>query len=356
MKKAVVFLGFVALVLTLAACGEKPTPVAPIPADFQPGAAAPAVPAPDAPVAPVAPPVEAGGVRRYRFAFIPKSMHSPVFGFARIGAERQAAKYGDVEIIWRGAMTNDADEQVAVLKEVLAMGVDGIAMSCQSSKVVPLINEAAERGIPVVTFDSDAPESKRIAFYGLNDLAAGQIMAEEMIKLLGPAGGEIAILTKLGSDNLDKRVEGMKQVFASHPEVKVVNEFDVGSEGAVTAGRIVSSATGTYPNLRGWLSTGGWPGFSFPILEAVNPAKTFVITIDTVPPCPDIVRSGKIKLALGQKYFGWGSVSVRILREFMDGKRPENPVIDSGVDLVDINNVDDYVRKWKRMEAGEIIE
>jgi len=345
MRNPGLLLGLLALVF-LAGC-DKPVPMPSM--QNAPAAAA-------APSAPAAPAATTPGARHYRFAFIPKSLHSPVFAFAKIGAERQAAKYGDVEIIWRGAMANDADEQVRIFKEVMAMGVDGIALSCQSAQLAPLIDQAVARGIPVVTFDSDAPTSKRIAFYGLDDVAAGRIMGEETVKLLGPAGGSVAILTKLGADNLDKRVRGMREVLAAHPEIKVVDVFDVGSEGAVTAGRIIASASATYPNLRAWLSAGGWPGYSSNILDPVNPAKTFVLAFDTTPPCPDAIRAGKIQLALGQKYFGWGSVCTRILREYMDGKRPEKSFIDSGVDLVDRNNVDAYVEKWKRMEAGEIIE
>jgi ribose transport system substrate-binding protein len=56
---------------------------------------------------------------------------------------------------------------------------------------------------------------------------------------------------------------------------------------------------------------------------------------------------------LGQKYFGWGEESVRLLSEIAAGRRPPNPIIDSGVDVVTAANVDQYLEQWKQMEQGK---
>ena len=70
------------------------------------------------------------------------------------------------------------------------------------------INRAIDAGIPVVTWDSDAPKSKRIAFYGVDDYASGKIMGEQAIKLLN-GKGKVAIITSLGATNLQNRLEGV---------------------------------------------------------------------------------------------------------------------------------------------------
>ena len=57
-------------------------------------------------------------------------------------------------------------------------------------------------------------------------------------------------------------------------------------------------------------------------------------------------------MLLGQKYFGWGSETVKLLYDIKQGKMPAQTIIDSGVDLVTKENVDDYVAKWKKMESG----
>ena len=85
---------------------------------------------------------------------------------------------------------------------------------------------------------------------------------------------------------------------------------------------------------------------------AIDPAKTKLISFDTIQPALDLLREGKATVLLGQKYFGWGSESVKLLYDIKHGKMPAQTIIDSGVDLVTRDNVDDYVAKWKKMESG----
>jgi ribose transport system substrate-binding protein len=338
---------FIGLALALSSC-KKPesAPAAPVKApEEKPAAAAPS----EAPG-----PVQG---KIYRFAFIPKALHIPVFNYAKIGAERQAKSFGNVEIIWNAPMQNDQIKQKEILETFIAQGVDGIAISCLNGDyLTPTINEAVDKGIPVVTWDSDAPKSKRVAFYGVNDYQSGVIMGEEIVKLLGQSGGEIAVITTLGADNLAKRLEGAMSVIRQHQQIKVVETFDVEDE-AIKTGRVIETATQTYPNLRAWLSVGGWPGFSRNILDPVDPKKTFVVSFDVIPPAPEIIKEGKIQLAIGQKYFGWGSEPTKILYDIVVNKKyPDKQVVDSGVDVVTPQNVDAYLEKWKKMEKGEIVE
>ena len=112
---------------------------------------------------------------------------------------------------------------------------------------------------------------------------------------------------------------------------------------------IIASGTNRYPDLGAWISVGGWPVFTRNALASVPP-QTKVISFDTIPPAPDLLKAGKVQVLLGQKYFGWGSESVRLLADIKAGKMPASPIVDSGVDVVTAANVDDYVIGWKALE------
>src|SRR5688572_2520155 len=147
-----------------------------------------------------APPASGGAAapasgQKLRFAIIPKSLDIPVFNYAKIGAERAAKEMGNIEIIWRAPETADQLRQKEILESFITQRVDGIAISCTNGDfLTPTINKAVEAGIPVITWDADAPKSKRLAFYGVDDFKAGQILAAEAIKLLG-GKGRIAMIT-----------------------------------------------------------------------------------------------------------------------------------------------------------------
>jgi ribose transport system substrate-binding protein len=288
---------------------------------------------------------------KWRFAVIPKSLDIPVFNYAKIGAERAAAKLGNVEIIWRAPETADQLRQKEILESFITQRVDGIAISCLNGDfLTDTINRAVDAGIPVVTWDSDAPKSTRAAFYGVDDLASGRIMGEQAIKLLD-GKGTVAIITSVGATNLQRRLEGVKEALAKAPDIRIVEVFDI-KEDSIRCAEIIASGTRRYPDLGAWLSVGGWPVFTRNATAAVDPARTKFISFDTIQPALDLLREGKVTVLLGQKYFGWGSEPVQILYDIKHGKNPPSPIVDSGVDVVTKENLDEYERTWKRMESG----
>jgi ribose transport system substrate-binding protein len=289
--------------------------------------------------------------RSLRFALIPKALDIPVFGYAEIGAKRKAKEIGNVEVIYHGPERADELKQKEILESFIAQKVDGIAISVLNADfLTSTIDRAIDAGIPVVTWDSDAPKSKRIAFYGVDDYKSGQIMGEEAARLLN-GKGTIAFLTSAGANNLQRRLDGARDALAKFPGIKIVDTFDI-QEDSVKCAQFIATGTNRYPNLGAWISVGGWPVFTANALAPVDPKRTKFISFDTNPPAPDLLKAGKVQVLLGQKYFGWGSESVRLLHEIVNGKRPPNPIIDSGVDVVTADNVDAYVKLWKTMEGG----
>jgi ribose transport system substrate-binding protein len=309
----------------LASCGREPAPS---------GAGA----SPGAPAKP-----------KYRFAVMPKALDLPVFNYARIGAERAAKQLGGIEVIWRAPESADQLRQKEILESFITQGVDGIAISCTNGDfLTETIDKAVDAGIPVVTWDADAPKSKRLCYYGVDDFAAGKIMGEEAAKLLG-GKGTVAIITSVGAYNLQRRLDGVLESLTAHPGIKVVETFDI-KEDPVRCAEIIATAGNKYGDLGAWIAVGGWPVFTRNALDPVNTAKTKVVSFDTIPPAPDIMRAGKVQVLIGQKYFGWGSEPVKILADYKAGKLPPGPIIDSGVDVVTPANLEQYVLEWAKLE------
>src|ERR1700730_16447353 len=69
------------------------------------------------------------GPQRFRFMVIPKAIDIPVFNYAKIGAERQAQEYGNVDILWNAPAPADQLKQKEILESAITQKVDGIAIS-----------------------------------------------------------------------------------------------------------------------------------------------------------------------------------------------------------------------------------
>jgi ribose transport system substrate-binding protein len=293
-----------------------------------------------------------GAKPRYRFAVIPKALDIPVFNYAKIGAERAAKELGNVDVEWRAPDTADQLRQKEILESFITQRVDGIAISTLNGDfLTETINRAIDAGIPVVTWDSDAPKSRRIAFYGVDDFESGRIMGEETVKLLG-GKGTVAIITALGATNLQRRLDGAREALAKAPGIRIVEVYDI-KEDVVRTAEIIATGTRRYPDLGAWVSVGGWPVFTRNALSAVDPSRTKVISFDTVASALDLLREGKVHVLLGQKYFGWGSEPVKLLHGIKQGRMPEGPIINSGVDVVTKDNVEQYAAEFKRLERGD---
>ena len=164
--------------------------------------------------------------------------------------------------------------------------------------------------------------------------------------------GKVALITSLGAANLQNRLQGVHDALKDAPGIEIVETYDI-KEDSVRAGEIISTGTRRYPDLAAWISVGGWPVFTRNALDAVDPAKTKVISFDTIDPALDLLRDGKVQVLLGQKYFGWGSEPVKLLVNIKGGTMPPSPIIDSGVDVVTKDNIDQYREQWKKMEKGD---
>jgi ABC-type sugar transport system substrate-binding protein len=185
---------------------------------------------PSTAAAPVAAPAAPGSKPKLRFVVIPKARDLPLFAPAKAGAERMAATLGNIEILWRGPETADPARQKEVLELSITEKVDGLAISCVNGDfLTETIDKAVAAGIPVVTWDSDAPKSKRQAFYGIDDGAAGKTLGEEVAKLL-EGKGQVAVMTSLGADNSRRRLEGVQEAFKDQPGIKVVEVFDLADD------------------------------------------------------------------------------------------------------------------------------
>ena len=279
-----------------------------------------------------------GGRARPVFAVIPKQKDNPVFSYARAGALAQGRE-SDVEIIWDAPERNDEVKQAQILETFIRQRVDGIAISCSNPDVLKKpINKAVDSGIPVVTWDSDSPDSKRSAFFGVNDYQAGRIIAEELAALI-EGKGNVAIMSGVqGAQNLTSRVQGVTDVFKEKfPQIKVVTTAYCDDD-VPRSVQLIGSVMREHPDLAGWAMVGGWALFAKNGLNAITPGKTKVVSVDPLPECWPWIEKGYAQVMIGQKVFDWGAKSVELLDKLRKAQTlteaDEKGFVDSGVDIV----------------------
>ncbi|MGB9797847.1 MAG: substrate-binding domain-containing protein, partial [bacterium] len=162
------------------------------------------------------------GGKTYVFALVPKSVGSPYWSACEEGM-KEACKELGVEGYFVGPETTDVEKQIKIIEDFVSKKVDGIAISPNDpTAIAPVIDKILSEGIPVITFDSDAPKSKRLCYIGTDNYKAGYAAGEEMIKVLG-GKGKIAIMTgSLGAYNLNERIRGFRDAIKKAPGIREV--------------------------------------------------------------------------------------------------------------------------------------
>src|SRR5690242_6403613 len=197
------------------------------------------------------------GTKPIRIAMIAKSSTNPVFLSARRGAETAAKDLSErtgvpIEIMWLTPPQEDGQIQAQRIAQAVNEGANAVLISCSDAgKVTGAINDAVARGVPVMTFDSDAAQSKRFSYYGVDDRQLGEDVMAELEKQLGGKGRVAILAGNQNAPNLRRRVEGVKAEAAKHHGIQIIGTF-YHAETPQDAAAEVIRVNNAYPDIKGW--------------------------------------------------------------------------------------------------------
>jgi len=293
----------------------------------------------------------AGG-KTFTIAMIAKSSTNPVFLSGRTGAEAAAkelsAQHGiDVRIDWLTPPNEDAAVQAQRIAQAVNTGANAILFAAsEAGKVVGAINEAVDRGVPVMTFDSDVPNSKRFSFYGGDDEAMGKQVMEELAKQMGGKGGVAILGGNQNAPNLQKRVKGARDEAAKYPGIRIVNTF-YHAETPQDAAAEVIRAQNANPDIQGWAMIGGWPLFTKTLLSDLDPKKVKIVAVDALPAELPYVERGLAPVLFAQPTYNWGYVSVKTIFDKVYLKKDVPAHVQMDLVRVDSTNLKQWAKQLK---------
>jgi len=282
----------------------------------------------------------------FEIAVVPKSLDNPVFFATKAGAEAAAAELG-VKLVYTGPVSDEGYEAARVVEDLVNRGVDAIAVSVSSADAMrPIIQQAYDAGIPVITWDSDCPDSKRVIYYGTPDFELGQIVAEELAEALGGQGKVAVFQVFVGHPNLDQRYDGMLAKFAEYPGIEVVTRFTTTALEIGLAVEAVDSYISAHPEIDGLATTTGFPWWgsvgSMPAVDERVKNGTLKCTgVDPLENALQYVEAGILEACIGQRFYEMGYGSVYLLFALLHNQAlyeylTENPItlLSSGMDII----------------------
>jgi len=294
----------------------------------------------------------ATGAKTFHIAMIAKSSTNPVFLSARTGAEAAAAELSksmgvDIKIDWLTPPTEDGQVQAQRIAQAVNDGANAILISASDAgKVTGAINDAVDRNVPVMMFDSDAPLSKRFAFYGGDDMSIGEQVMAELATQMGDKGTVAILAGNQNAPNLQKRVEGVKAEAKKHPGIKILNVFNHIETPQEAAAEVIRAQNANH-EIQGWAMIGGWPLFTGALLTELDPAKVKIVAVDALPAELPYVEKGLAPVLLAQPTYLWGDISVRTIMDHVYSKKQVPERIEMKLVRVSKDNLGAWARQLK---------
>lgn len=235
------------------------------------------------------------------------------------GLEMAGEELG-VKTQYTGPVTYDLNAMIEALEAAIAQKPDGIAVIGFDSSLGPIIDKAWENGIPVVTLDADVPNSKRLAFVGTGNVAAGETGGRYVAEQLN-GKGKVAFMTKPGQGNLEERIEGYQNIFRDYPDIEVVQMVDT-QENVTVAAEVAATLLGRYPDLSAIICVDapGGTGAATAIKEAGKEGQVMVVAFDRNSDVVENIQGGVISASIVQQTALMPYYAVQILMNFNHSK------------------------------------
>lgn len=273
--------------------------------------------------------------QKVKIGFMPKLVGIPYFTACQRGAEEAAKELG-LELVFNGPTQADINQQINLLNQWIASGDFAvIAVACNDpDNIVPTLQEAKDKGIPVVTYDADAkPEARTFFVNQATYEAVAEAMVDAMAEELEPKGsGTIGILTSsIQAPNQRQWADRMKEYVKKYPGMTFLDETQHGEDRdlGITKAKALIQAN---PEMKGiiGLTSVAVPAAAEAVKQSKKQGQIKVTGVSTPRDMRDYVDEGTVKSFVLWNPVDLGYLTVHVANLVHKKQMPENGTIDAG--------------------------
>ncbi|MFY9560375.1 MAG: substrate-binding domain-containing protein [Terriglobales bacterium] len=291
------------------------------------------------------------------YVLVSANIQVPYWRVAGAGFSQSASQL-TVRYEFVGPDEYDPKAEKEAFDKALTKKPTGILVSAADVKLLrDSIDKAIDAGIPVITIDSDVPDSKRLFFIGTNNYQAGLTGGERLATEL-KGKGNVVVFTMPGQINLADRLRGYRDALASHPQIKIARVVDIAGDPRIvfdTTTEILGKERNKIDAFVCLEAQGGKEVAT--VLSSNKVTDKVVIAMDTDPDTLEWVRKGVIAATISQKPYTMTYFGLRMLDDLYhhkltsltgdwskDSFAPVPTFVDTGSSLVDKSNVENFIQ------------
>lgn len=245
------------------------------------------------------------------------------------------------------------EEQNQMLENLVSQGYAGVALSAIAPADQVAEIDAAAKKTKVITFDSDAPASQRLVYIGTDNFKAGQVLGEQIVKLM-PEGGKVAVFVgTLSADNAKQRLDGVVAATKDH-KIEVVEKREDQTD-RNKARSNVEDVLNARPDVTMYVGLWSYngPAIANAIAASGKKGKVKAAVFDEEDDTLAGVADGTIACTVVQKPYQFGYLSSKMLNDLSKGTAqiPADKKIDTGVQVITKDNVEKFKADLAKMKG-----
>lgn len=273
------------------------------------------------------------------------SYHDPSLAFAapiEVGMKRAGEEFGvDVQLI--GPAGGDPAKQVSEIQTLITQGkIDGLAVSSASNDALkPVIQQAYDAGIPVISFNTNNPDSRQLGFVGQDLKASGRTEGEQLLELLGDKTGDIVVVSvDTGAGWSNDRFSGFEEALEGSGN-NIIGPVNTGNEPTGAYNTIESTMAGEPDAIAlvsmdccSFTAGGTWAK------QHDKAGDIVLVGFDLQEQTIENIKNDVASFTIGQAPEEQGYQAVKVLRDFII-EGTEITDIDTGAEIFTKENIDD---------------
>jgi ribose transport system substrate-binding protein len=262
-------------------------------------------------------------VKALKLAFITNNA-ADYWTIAQKGTEQAERDLDNVHVEFVTPSEPTAAEQKRIVDDLLAGGIDGIAISpIDPANQTEMIDEAAAK-VPVITQDSDAPNSQRLAYIGTDNVAAGRA-AGDLLKEALPNGGKVMVFVgKVDAQNAQDRMYGLREGIQGS-KLEIIDVLTDNTDRVRAKANVLDTLV-KYPEIAGlvglWAYNG--PAILNAVRESNRTGKVKIVCFDEEDETLAGVKLGEIHGTVVQQPYEIGRQAIVMLASHLRGNPPAN--------------------------------
>ncbi|MGQ9456202.1 MAG: autoinducer 2 ABC transporter substrate-binding protein [Armatimonadota bacterium] len=278
----------------------------------------------------------AGGCSRQETTHKQEQTRTIVFVFKEIGipyanvcarGARKAAKDLGISVEFLGpAKGADIAGQIAIIETQIARGVDAIVISPNDPNAVkPVVEKAMRKGIKVFTWDSDAPNTKRIFYVAAaDDIGIGEDIMHRLARDIGNKGKVGIMSGGQGALNLNQHAEGVLRAMRKYPKIQLAKPIVYNNEQPQLAQSVVAGLLQKHPDLAGiaCVNSPGPPAAARAVIAAGKAGKVKIWGLSLPSENRKYIKQGVVNGLILWDPAKLTYVAAKLVNDYLDGKKP----------------------------------